>query len=58
MDAERQTYLAGNVLPTTAHVRTLMVPTGHQGIPAKLQLEGKAKDHTCTYRVVFLLFPP
>ena len=43
MDAERQTFLAGNVLPTPAHIKTLIVPMGHQGIPAKLQLEGKAK---------------
>ena len=44
MDAERQTFLAGNVLPTPAHVKTLIVPTGNQGIPAKLQLDnGEAK---------------
>ena len=44
MDADRQTFLAGNVLPTPAHVKTLIVPTGNQGIPAKLQLEnGEAK---------------
>ena len=49
MDAERLTYLAGNDLPTPAHVKTLLVATGHQGIPAKLQQEGKATTHTCTY---------
>ena len=44
MDAERQTFLAGNVLPTPAHVKTLEVPTGNQGTPSKLQLEhGEAK---------------
>ena len=39
MDAERQIYLAGNVLPLPALVKTLEVPTGNQGIPAKLQQE-------------------
>ena len=39
MDADRQAFLAGNVLPLPAHVKTLEVPTGNQGIPSKLQLE-------------------
>ena len=58
MDAERQTYLAGNELPTTAHVKTLLVATGHTGIPAKLQQEGKATNHTCAYRLALELCPP
>ena len=39
MDAERQIYLAGNILPLPALVKTLEVPTGNQGIPGKLQQE-------------------
>ena len=38
MDAERQTYLAGNVLPPPALVKSLMVPSGNQGIPSKLHM--------------------
>ena len=47
MDADRQAFLAGNVLPLPPLIKTLMVPTGKQGIPAKLQ-----QDHgetTVTY---------
>ena len=39
MDAERQAYLAGNVLPLPPLVKSLMVPTGNQGIPAKLHTD-------------------
>ena len=46
MDADRQAFLAGNVLPLPAHVKTLEVPTGNQGIPSKLQQEhGEAMSH-------------
>ena len=48
MDAARLSYLAGNELPDPAHVKTLLVAAGEQGIPAKLQEEGKAKTHVCT----------
>ena len=39
MDADRQTFLAGNVLPTPALVKSLMVPSGNQGIPSKLHMD-------------------
>ena len=39
MDAERQTFLAGNVLPPPALVKSLMVPSGNQGIPSKLHMD-------------------
>ena len=38
MDAERQTYLAGNVLPPPALVKSLWV-YGNQGIPSKLHMD-------------------
>ena len=48
MYVERQTFLNGNDLPSAAHVKTLMVPTGSQGIPAKLEQEGKSAASICT----------
>jgi hypothetical protein len=41
MSAERQTFLNGSDLPSAALVKTLTVPTGSQGMPAKLEAEGK-----------------
>ena len=50
MDAERQNFLAGNVLPSPALVKSLMVPSGNQGVPNKLHTDhGEAAvTHTAT----------
>ena len=50
MDAERQAFLAGNVLPSPAMVKSLMVPSGNQGIQPKLHTDhGEAgAAHTFT----------
>jgi hypothetical protein len=40
MAAERQEFLNGNDLPSSNLVKTLMVPTGQAGMPAKLESEG------------------
>ena len=58
MDAERQIYLAGNVLPLPALVKTLEVPTGNQGIPGKLQQEHGETNITRTSTGWFLLTNP
>ena len=39
MAADRQAFLAGNVLPTPALVKSLMVPSGNQGVPNKLHTD-------------------
>ena len=49
MDADKVSFLAGNELPEAAVVRTLLVATGEQGIPAKLKEKGSTIAHTCTY---------
>ena len=49
MDANRVSFLAGNELPDAVLVKTLLVATGEQGIPAKLKEQGNAIAHTCTY---------
>ena len=48
MDAERHAYLAGNVLPHPAHVKTLEVSIGSQGIPAKLEQDHGESNVTHT----------
>ena len=47
--AERQAFLNGDELPTPALMKSLLLPLGTQGVPAKLTLEGKAT--TVTYTV-------
>ena len=49
MAADKATFLAGKELPEEALVRTLLVATGDQGIPAKLKEKGSTIAHTCTY---------
>ena len=46
--AERQAFLNGDELPTPAHVKSLLLPLGTQGVPAKLTLEGRAASVTYT----------
>ena len=48
MDAEKVAFLAGTELPDAALIKTLLVATGKQGIPAKLKEKGDAIAHTCT----------
>ena len=45
MDADKVSFLAGNELPDAALVKTLLVATGEQGIPAKLKEKGSSHLH-------------
>ena len=46
--AERQTFLNGDELPTPAHIKSILLPLGMQGVPAKLTLEGMTSSVTDT----------
>ena len=46
MDAEKVAFLAGTELPDAALIKTLLVATGKQGIPAKLKEKGDTIVHT------------
>ena len=48
MGADKAAFLAGKELPNAALVKTLLVATGEQGIPAKLKEKGSTVSHTCT----------
>ena len=48
MDAEKVAFLAGTELPEEALIKTLLVATGKQGIPAKLRGKGDAIARTCS----------
>ena len=54
--ADKATFLAGKELPEAALVRTLLVATWEQGIPAKLKEKGSTTAHTCTH--IYNCFAP
>ena len=41
-------FLAGSELPDAALIKTLLVPTGKQGVPVKLKAKGNTCVRTCT----------
>ena len=48
MDPDKVAFLAGSELPNAALIKTLLVPTGEQGVPAKLKEKGDSYARICT----------
>ena len=46
MDADKVAFLAGTELPDAALVKTLLVASRMQGVPAKLKEKGEAPTST------------
>ena len=48
MGADKVAFMAGRELPVAALVKTLLVASGEQEVPAKLKDKGEAMVSTCT----------